>query len=98
MKHYIISKFKPEYKEKLNEFIPDIRKIFLQALQLERVSNVHFYLNCVNRPNRYDLMIVIEMEKEALEEYDKSDFHKQWKEKYGPMLESKAIFDSEDSD
>lgn len=96
MKHYIISKFKLEItKEQINDFIPDIEQLFNKALEIEGISDVQIVQNCINRPNRYDLMIILTMKKESLEVYDKSVFHKQWKEKYGNMLESKAIFDSE---
>ena len=30
---------------------------------------------------------------EGLERFDASDIHKDWKSKYGDLLESKAIFD-----
>ena len=45
--------------------------------------------------NRYDLMIEIDMEPEALDAYDRSVWHHQWKEQYGSLLEKKAIFDHE---
>lgn len=96
MKHYIISKFKPEYKEKLEGYLPEIKSIFNRALQLEGVTDVQIITNCINRPNRYDLMIILTMKEETLEVYDKSDFHHEWKDKYGFMLESKAIFDSDE--
>lgn len=97
MKHYIISKFKKEIsKEQIQSFLPNIRDLFSNALKLKGVHAVEVIPNCIDRPNRYDLMIVISMEKETLPVYDNSDFHHQWKEQYGDMLESKAIFDSED--
>ena len=52
--------------------------------------------NCVARDNRYDLMIVVEMEKAALPNWDASRIHHQWKEQFGGLLEKKAIFDYED--
>ena len=49
----------------------------------------------VDRPNRYDLLILLCMEKGALEAYDGSEAHHRWKEVYGGMIEKKAIFDCE---
>ena len=52
--------------------------------------------NCVARDNRYDLMIVVEMARDALGAWDASEIHHQWKAQFGGMLASKAIFDYED--
>lgn len=96
MKHHILAKFKSEIsKKQIEEFLPDIKSLFNNALSIEGISKVEVIPNCIARPNRYDLLIVLTMEKQALEIYDNSDFHHQWKEKYGSMLESKAIFDCE---
>lgn len=95
MKHYIISKFKPEYKSQLKEMLPAITTLFNNALKLDGVTDMQVIPNVIDRPNRYDLMIIIEMKKETLPVYDDSDFHHQWKKQYGDMLESKAIFDAE---
>ena len=81
MKHDILVKYKPEVmKERKAELIPEIHDVAL-------------YPNVVERENRYDLMIEIDMEREALEAYDNSVWHRQWKEQYGSLLASKAIFD-----
>ena len=42
-----------------------------------------------------DLMIVVDMEKSALEAWDASALHRRWKERFGSLLASKAIFDCE---
>ena len=49
----------------------------------------------VDRPNRYDLLIRIDMEKETLPVYDDSEPHHVWKRDYACYLEKKAIFDYE---
>ena len=41
-------------------------------------------------------MIELELTPEALKRYDVSQPHLRWKETYGPLLESKTIFDRED--
>ena len=96
MKHYIIAKFLPEVtREQQEEMLPEIRDLFSHLSWLEGVKNVDVCLNCVERDNRFDLMIEIDMAKESLELYDNCIWHKLWKEKYGRLLAQKTIFDRE---
>ena len=94
MKHYIIAKFKDGTDHR--SFISDIREIFDKTLEIPGIHQVLVSPNCIDRPNRYDIMIEITMDKEALTLYDSSAPHHEWKDKYGDLLESKAIFDRED--
>jgi len=94
MKHYIIGKFTPEVSAP-NDLIPRIREIFSSVIQIDGIHDVHILPNCVPRDNRYDVMIVIDMEASALEAYDHCESHRIWKEEFGPILEKKAIFDHE---
>lgn len=91
MKHCILVKFKE--KDDTTNCLDDIKNIFNEALSINGIYRVDYYLNCIDRENRYDLLIKIDMDEEALEEYDRSNAHKLWKEKYGPKLQNKAIFD-----
>ena len=93
MKHYIIVKFNEgyDYKSQLEE----IQKLFNEALKIEGVKKVEFFKSNSLRPNRYDLMIKMDLTPEALVEYDNSWFHAKWKEDYGKYIQSKAIFDCE---
>ena len=43
----------------------------------------------------FDVMIVLDMDKDALIAWDASPLHHQWKDEYGALLEKKAIFDHE---
>ena len=96
MKHLIIAKFKPEYSAAQKAaMLPDIRRIFEGTRSVSGITDVQVFANCVDRSNRYDLMIEITMERSALEAYDSCVWHRQWKERYGDMLEKKAIFDYE---
>ena len=96
MKHCIIAKFKPEVttiqKEKM---YPKILELFENTRSIEGVHNVELLKNCIDRSNRYDIMIRIDMEPEALSLYDACEWHHRWKEEYGGLLEKKAIFDYE---
>ena len=80
MKHCIIAKYTPQAYERR---------------ELEGVSGVSVYPNCVARENRYDVMIVLEMDRDALPLYDDSEMHHRWKDEFGGLLEKKAIFDYE---
>ena len=96
MKHYIIVKFKSEVtREQQSKMLPDIAALFGHLIWVDGITNVDICQNCVERDNRYDLMIEIEMEKDALENYDNCIWHKLWKEKYGKLLAQKTIFDRE---
>lgn len=91
MKHCILVKWKEP--EKMAACETDIRQIFQETLEIEGIEDVSFRKNCIARKNRYDYLIEITMEEQALEAYDHSDAHVQWKERYSPFIESKAIFD-----
>ena len=94
MKHYIIAKYNASVADK-EALLPRIREIFSLADQIPGVHGAEVRPNCVARENRYDVMIVIDMEKEALPAYDTSEMHHLWKDKFTPLLEKKAIFDHE---
>ena len=94
MKHYIIAKFKPEVtREQKAAMLPEIAALFGHLTQIEGIRGVDVCPNCVDRGNRFDLMIEIDMEKEALAAYDDCVWHRQWKEQYGTLLAQKTIFD-----
>ena len=50
---------------------------------------------CVDRDNRYHVLIRLDMDPAALTAYDASAMHHRWKDRFGPLLEKKAIFDYE---
>jgi len=95
MKHHIIVKFNDKVLN-LDEMYQRVLEHFAPVKQLEGVTGLHIYRNCIPRDNRYNLMIVIEMEKNSLSIFDASEIHIKWKENFGQYIESKAIFDCED--
>ena len=95
IKHHILVKWNSLVRDK-KSFLPDIQSIFNKLLIYKEVSNIKIIENVIERPNRFDLLIMIEMEKEFLPTYDLSESHHEWKEKYGKFMENKAIFDSEE--
>ena len=95
MKHVILVKWNALVSDK-NAIKTEVEKIFEQLLKFEPIHDVKIHQNVIDRANRYDLMIVIEMAKEFLPVYDESEQHKEWKQKFGKFVENKAIFDFED--
>lgn len=75
--------------------LPEINGLFSSLTELDGIHSVSVCPNCTDRRNRYDLMIEITMEKDALEVYDSSPQHARWKSEYCPLLEAKAVFDRE---
>ncbi len=94
MKHYIIVKFK-EDAPRLDDMIGRIEEIFRGVLEVRGVESFKLVRNCIDRSNRYDLMIVIQMDKNSLPDYDESIPHHTWKEEFSKYIEKKAIFDAE---
>lgn len=91
MLHCIIVKWKDGVK-------PDydcIASLFEGVLSIDGIHKVRLVPNVVDRPNRYDLTIIVDMEPSALPLYDESEPHYIWKSRYGEMIASKAIFDAD---
>lgn len=96
MKHHILAKYKADISaEKKKELAPKILELFENTTSIPGINSVEVHENCIERDNRYDILIIIDMERDALAEYDSCVWHKQWKQEYGELLEKKAIFDCE---
>lgn len=94
MKHHIIVKYNALVTDK-KAIETDIQALFSAAKEIPGVQGATLFPNCIPLENRFDLMIVVEMEKEALPNWNESALHHQWKEQYGRFILSKAIFDCE---
>jgi hypothetical protein len=92
MKHHILVKWNNTVTAK-DKLADEVACLFNEAKSIEGIHNVNAYPNCINRPNRYDLMIVLDMDESALCAYDDCECHHTWKDKYGSLIEKKAIFD-----
>ena len=96
MKHCILVKYNETVTAELKQNLPaEVQTLFDQLLNLEGISKVEVIRNVIDRSNRYDLLIRIEMTPETLPAYDESEPHKLWKKNYAQYLEKKAIFDYE---
>ena len=95
MKHCILIKWNSLVSDK-KAILPEILSIFGKLKVFGEIHDVKIHENVINRSNRYDLMISIDMDKEFLPVYDDSEPHHEWKEKFGKFVENKAIFDFEE--
>ena len=96
MKHYIIVKFKDSITLQEQEGLRlQIARLFEPATRLGGVHEVSLYPALLRSDKRYDLMICMDMEKEALDAFDHSDIHCLWKERFSGFIAHKAIFDCE---
>ena len=94
MKHDILVKYKGDVtKDQKAALIPEIQELFDHTTEIPGIHGVWLYPNVIDRENRYDLLIEIDMERESLDAYDHSIWHQQWKDQYSSFLEKKAIFD-----
>jgi len=94
MKHFIIVKYIEGTDIRALE--KPVRGIFEEALTIPGIHGVELKLSNSDRENRYDMMIIIDMDKEALPAYDVSEPHLRWKSEYGGIVEKKAIFDCDE--
>ena len=94
MKHYIIVKFKEGTDVKA--LVGPVKAIFEETLSIPGIHGLDIRVSNSDRSNRYDLMILIRMDKEALPVYDACEPHHRWKDEYGARIEKKAIFDCEE--
>ena len=96
MQHHVIVKFNETVRDKI-ALADEIGTLF-KGMEgtVPGVRKVSPHKNCINMSNRYDLMIIVDMDKEALEPYTNSPIHDNWINNYSKYLESKVIMDYED--
>ena len=96
MQHHVIVKFNESVKDKI-KLADEIGNLFKGMVgTVEGVHRVSSHKNCIDMDNRYDLMIIVDMEKNALEAYSNSPIHERWINDYPQFLLSKVIMDYED--
>ena len=93
MKHHILVKFTEGTD--VQALLKPVQAIFAETLRIPGIHGLELKPSCSDRANRYDLMIVLDMDPEALPAYDASEPHHRWKAEYGPITAKKAIFDCE---
>lgn len=96
MQHHVIVKFNSTVKDK--KALANEISVLFKGMEgmVKGVHKVTPHQNCINMSNRYDLMIIVDMDKDALEAYSNSPIHNKWINEYPQYLESKVIMDYED--
>lgn len=96
MQHHVIVKFNDKVKDK-SAFADEVGRLF-KGMEgtVPGVHKVSPHKNCIDMANRFDLMIIVDMDKEALEAYTNSPIHVKWIDEYAQYLEAKTIMDYED--
>ena len=92
MKHHIIVKFNDSVTDKA-AITEEISRHFAPASDIDGIRSVTVCPSVIDLPNRYDLMIILEMDKSALPVWAECSVHTEWKRRYSSLLEKKAIFD-----
>lgn len=92
MLHHILVKWTDEVTDK-PALASEVEALFQGILAVDGVHGVAVHPNVIQRPNRYDLLIRIDMDSSALPAYDDCPTHHQWKDIYGHLVAQKAIFD-----
>ena len=93
MNHYIIVKFNDSIEKE--SIINSIKELFQKAIAIKEEEKIDIYQSNIDLPNRYDLMIRMVLTKNALNEFDNGEIHKEWKERFGKYIMNKTIFDCE---
>lgn len=73
-----------------------VTNVFSEALGIDGVEKLTVKPSSSDRPNRYDLLVILTVTEDGLLRYDASGMHRKWKEDYGEKIEKKAIFDCEE--
>ena len=94
MTHYIIVKFLDSVADKTSLCEP-IRALFSPAAGIPGIHRIDVFPSCIDKTNRHDLMIRMEMAPEALAVFDASAIHQEWKTQFGRYIATKTIFDCE---
>ena len=96
MIHHIIVKFNDDVTPmRRKEIAQQAGALFEGLREMPGIHDIAIHTSCIDRPNRYDLMIAISMDKDALPSYDDCEIHHRWKADFGAFIKSKAIFDYE---
>lgn len=71
MKHCILARFRADAGD-WRAYLPEIREIFSAAGDIPGVRGAEVFHNCVDRENRYHVLIRLDMDPAALAAYDVS--------------------------
>ena len=85
MKHCILARFRADAGD-WRAYLPEIREIFSAAGDIPGVRGAEVFHNCVDRENRYHVLIRLDMDPAALAAYDVSPMHHRWKDRFLSLI------------
>ncbi len=94
MKHYILVKYHAAVEDR-QRLYQEISLLFSDAMRIAGISSVSVRPAILFSEKRYDLMIRIDCAQSALEVFDQSELHQQWKDRFARYIAHKVIFDCE---
>lgn len=92
MQHHILVKWNEQAPDH-DRLRQEIGTLFQAVLEIPGIHRVDVLPNVIDRPNRYDLLIRLTMDRDALDAYDSCAPHHTFKDTYTPYMAKKAIFD-----
>lgn len=91
MNHYIIIKFKEDSEKEI--LIKEVSDLFDKANSIEGIRKVEVFTNSIKKPNRFDMMIKMSMNKKILKVFEDSEIYHKFEKKYKDSILSKTVFD-----
>ena len=95
MQHLVIVKYTDLVRDRA-AFETEVEALFQGLTAIDGIHDIRLIPGKPTRGNRFDLIIRISMDENALGAYDESEIHKTWKRDYAKYVLNKAIFDCED--
>ena len=92
MRHHILIKWNDQAPDH-DRLRQEIETLFQATLDVPGIHRVDVLPSVIDRPNRYDLLVLLTMDRDALDAYDACAPHHTFKETYTPYMAQKAIFD-----
>ena len=94
MKHCILVKLIPEVTKKIQiSFMEQLQELFDNCKEIEGIHGVKIFKSTTGRDDSADIMIELDMERGALEAFDKCETNFFWKKEYTRFIDTKLCFD-----
>ncbi|MCF0150329.1 MAG: hypothetical protein HUJ80_02855 [Firmicutes bacterium] len=92
MKHLVMVKWNETVADK-KALQQEVYELWCRALENKEIRKIDMHVNLLNKPNRYDVMYVVELEPQDMDVWADCQPHQIWKTDYAKYVESKAIID-----
>ena len=92
MKHYVLFKLKEDSTDSRNCLIKCIKAM---ETDLDMIDSLEVYEDFLQGERSYDVMLVAELPKDKLDEYQNHPTHVKAKADFAPLIEKSITFDTE---